>query len=227
MMLIEASWPSNRLAAVTTRTGCTGWWRSCDGCPQSMSSTLYDCSGISATRRVPSPPWRIPEADDRSTRSPRPAGNWTERDLAEPLAMAAATSVMRAQQIVATAVDRALSPHDLTFARYEVLMLLSFTSSGSLPITKVGERLMVHPTGITKLVDKLEQQGLVQRIANPDRPARHPRRDHRRGPGARAGGHRGRDRACGSAPTSPTTTSSRSSPWCGSWRSTAGDLSLG
>ena len=47
-------------------------------------------------------------------------------------------------------------------------MLLSFTSSGSLPITKVGERLMVHPTGITKLVDKLEQQGLVQRIANPD-----------------------------------------------------------
>ena len=94
--------------------------------------------------------------------------NWVERGLAEPLAMAAATSVMRAQQIVATAVDRALRPHELTFARYEVLRLLSFTSRGSLPITKVGERLMVHPTGITKLVDKLEQQGLVRRVANPD-----------------------------------------------------------
>lgn len=94
--------------------------------------------------------------------------HWTEQSLPEPLAMAAATSVMRAQQIVSTAVDRALRPHELTFARYEVLRLLSFSSAGALPITKVGERLMVHPTGITKLVDKLEQQGLVRRLANPD-----------------------------------------------------------
>jgi DNA-binding MarR family transcriptional regulator len=93
---------------------------------------------------------------------------WTDRDLGEPLAMAAATSVMRAQQIVSNAVERALRPHDLTFARYEVLMLLSFSSTGALPITKVGERLMVHPTGISKLVDKLEQHGLVRRVANPD-----------------------------------------------------------
>ena len=92
---------------------------------------------------------------------------WMAHDLAEPLAMAAATSVMRAQQIVATAVDRALRPHGLTFARYEVLMLLSFSRGGALPITKVGDRLMVHPTGITKLVDKLEQEGLVVREAHP------------------------------------------------------------
>jgi DNA-binding MarR family transcriptional regulator len=109
-----------------------------------------------------------PQADDTFDAIAEARRNWTERDLGEPLAMAAATSVMRAQQIVSHTVERALKPHDLTFARYEVLMLLSFTSSGSLPITKVGERLMVHPTGITKLVDKLEQQGLVHRIANPD-----------------------------------------------------------
>jgi DNA-binding MarR family transcriptional regulator len=92
---------------------------------------------------------------------------WEANGLPEPLAMAAATSVMRAQQIVATAVDRALRPLGLTFARYEVLMLLRFSRDGALPITKVGDRLMVHPTGITKLVDKLEQQGLVQREAHP------------------------------------------------------------
>jgi DNA-binding MarR family transcriptional regulator len=107
----------------------------------------------------------VPEEFDAIAEARR---HWTERELGEPLAMAAATSIMRAQQIVSTTVERALRPHDLTFARYEVLMLLSFASSGALPITKVGERLMVHPTGITKLVDKLEQQGLVQRIANPD-----------------------------------------------------------
>jgi DNA-binding MarR family transcriptional regulator len=92
---------------------------------------------------------------------------WVAHDLEEPLAMAAATSIMRAQQLVATAVDRALRPLGLTFARYEVLMLLAFSREGALPITKVGERLMVHPTGITKLVDKLEQQGLVRREAHP------------------------------------------------------------
>jgi DNA-binding MarR family transcriptional regulator len=81
--------------------------------------------------------------------------------------MAAATSLMRAQQIVTHAVDRALRPFELTFARYEVLMLLCFSRDGALPITRVGERLMVHPTGITKLVDKLEEQGLVRREANP------------------------------------------------------------
>ncbi len=92
---------------------------------------------------------------------------WVAHDLEEPVAMAAATSIMRAQQLVATAVDRALRPLGLTFARYEVLMLLGFSRDGALPITKVGERLMVHPTGITKLVDKLEQQGLVRREAHP------------------------------------------------------------
>ena len=81
--------------------------------------------------------------------------------------MAAATSMIRANQILATAVDRALRPFDLTFARYEVLMLLRFSRTGALPITKVANRLMVHPTGVTKLVDRLEQDGFVRREANP------------------------------------------------------------
>ena len=93
--------------------------------------------------------------------------HWEERRLGEPIAMAAATSVMRAQQLVSTAVERALRPHGLSFARYEVLMLLAFTGKGSLPMTKMGERLMVHPTGISKLVDKLEDDGLVRRVADP------------------------------------------------------------
>jgi DNA-binding MarR family transcriptional regulator len=91
---------------------------------------------------------------------------WMVHELDEPTAMAAATSIIRAHQIVSTAVDRALRPFALTFARYEVLMLLRFSRSGALPMTKVGDRLMVHPTGITKLVDKLEQQGLVRREPN-------------------------------------------------------------
>ncbi|MDZ7678920.1 MAG: MarR family transcriptional regulator [Acidimicrobiales bacterium] len=88
-------------------------------------------------------------------------------DLDRPRSMHAAVSLIHAHQVVSTRIERTLRPLGLTFARYEVLMLLSFSRSGSLPITKVGERLLVHPTGATKLVDKLEAQDLVCRKPNP------------------------------------------------------------
>lgn len=110
------------------------------------------------------------EEDDDSRFDPLEEAQrqWVAHDLGEDLAMATATSIIHAQQVVTTTIERALRPLDLTFARYEILMLLSFSRSGALPITKVGERLLVHPTGITKLVDKLEAQGLVRREPNPN-----------------------------------------------------------
>src|SRR4051812_42302172 len=52
--------------------------------------------------------------------------------------MAAATSIMRAQQIMLAAVDAALRPYGLTFARWEALVLLSFTRQGELPLGQDG-----------------------------------------------------------------------------------------
>jgi DNA-binding MarR family transcriptional regulator len=92
---------------------------------------------------------------------------WDERWPAGA-AMAAATSIMRAQQIVLARVDEALRDIGLTFARYEVLVLLSFTRRGCLPLGKMGERLMIHPTSVTNLVDRLENAGLVRRVQHPD-----------------------------------------------------------
>jgi DNA-binding MarR family transcriptional regulator len=80
--------------------------------------------------------------------------------------MAAATSIMRGQQIVQAQVDEALRPYQLTFARYEALVLLSFTRTGALPMGKMGQRLMIHPTSVTNIVDRLEAQGLVRRLAH-------------------------------------------------------------
>ena len=81
--------------------------------------------------------------------------------------MAAATSIMRAQQVVLAAVDGALRPFGLTFARYEGLVLLSFSRGGSLPLGKMGDRLMIHPTSVTNIIDRLEAQGLVTRVPHP------------------------------------------------------------
>jgi DNA-binding MarR family transcriptional regulator len=78
--------------------------------------------------------------------------------------MAAATSIMRAQQIVLARVDEVLRPYELTFARYEALVLLSFSRRGALPMGKMGERLMIHPTSVTNIVDRLEDQGFVRRV---------------------------------------------------------------
>lgn len=81
--------------------------------------------------------------------------------------MAAVTSLMRAQQIVLARVEEALRPHDLTFARYEVLMLLLLTRAGELPMSRIGERLQVHPASVTNAVDRLERSGLVTRVPHP------------------------------------------------------------
>ncbi len=82
-------------------------------------------------------------------------------------AMAAVTSIMRAHQILLSQLDALLKPYDLTFARYEALVLLTFSRTGALPLSKIGERLMVHPTSVTNTVDRLERAGLVSRMRNP------------------------------------------------------------
>jgi DNA-binding MarR family transcriptional regulator len=83
-------------------------------------------------------------------------------------AMHAVTSLMRVQQLVIARLDALLRPHGLTFARYEALVLLTFSSRGSLPLGKMGERLQVHPTSVTSIVRRLEAAGLVVRRAHPD-----------------------------------------------------------
>jgi DNA-binding MarR family transcriptional regulator len=75
---------------------------------------------------------------------------------------------MRVQQLVIGQLDALLKPHGLTFARYEALVLLVFSSRGSLPLGKMGERLQVHPTSVTSIVRRLEAAGLVVRRAHPE-----------------------------------------------------------
>jgi DNA-binding MarR family transcriptional regulator len=90
---------------------------------------------------------------------------WTEH-IGDPTSMRLATSIMRVQQLIIAELDATLKPFGITFARYEVLVLLSFSASGRLPLSKIGERLMVHPTSVTNAMDRLEAQGLVRRVAD-------------------------------------------------------------
>jgi hypothetical protein len=73
--------------------------------------------------------------------------------------MRAVTSLMRVHQLLHYRARRIASPLGLTFARYEVLVLLSFSRRGALPLGKIGERLQVHATSVTPLVKRWKQQG--------------------------------------------------------------------
>jgi len=95
------------------------------------------------------------------------ARQWGKRWDAVPQ-MHAVTSLMRVHQLVLGQLDEILRPHGLTFARYEALVLLVFSREGALPLGKMGERLQVHATSVTSLVDRLESAGLVVRRRHPD-----------------------------------------------------------
>lgn len=108
-------------------------------------------------RRLP----RVAEFDVIAEARRQWAATWGP-EAATP--MAAVTSIMRVQQILMARLNDLLRPLDLTFPRYEALMLLHLSSRGSLPLGKIGDRLQVHRTSVTNLVDGLEKAGLVERL---------------------------------------------------------------
>jgi DNA-binding MarR family transcriptional regulator len=82
--------------------------------------------------------------------------------------MMTVTSIMRVQQIWLARLNETLAPFELTFARYEALMLLYLSRAGSLPMGKIGSRLQVHPTSVTNLIDGLEKLGYAARTPHPE-----------------------------------------------------------
>jgi DNA-binding MarR family transcriptional regulator len=118
---------------------------------------LWPAAPLPACGKLP----RVAEFDVIAEARRQWAGRWGG-DAAAP--MTAVTSIMRVQQILMARLNELLRPLEVTFPRYEALMLLYLSSRGSLPLGKIGDRLQVHRTSVTNLVDGLEQAGLVERV---------------------------------------------------------------
>ena len=99
----------------------------------------------------------------------------------------ASLSIYRADDLIRERDDTALRPHHLTRAKHEALAIVYFSRAGELPLGKLGERLLVHPTSVTSTVDALEAAGLVRRVSHPTRPPRHAGAHHGEGPPGDAG----------------------------------------
>lgn len=91
---------------------------------------------------------------------------WIEQGWADSAAgMAAVVSVMRAEQIFQNGAAAILRPLGLTFARYQVLGMLRWSTS--MTLSAVGHRLWITPATVTSAVNRLEKAGLIRRLPHP------------------------------------------------------------
>jgi len=135
--------------------------------PIAVTQRVTDCRTSRAQGSVGGTLWLVPKPLDLPFDPiARAAETWESR-FGDSKAMAAVTAIMRVQQILLAQLDALLRPYGLTFARYEALVLLSFSREGALPMRVIGQRLMVHPTSVTNTIDRLELQHLVVRKPNP------------------------------------------------------------
>ncbi len=109
--------------------------------------------------------------DERTARIEDPvdeaARQWARR-YPDPAGFRALVSLVRAYSAAVREVEAILRPLELNISRFEVLLLLSFSRSGALPMMRIRDLLLVHGSSVTYLVDRLEEAGRVERTSDPD-----------------------------------------------------------
>jgi DNA-binding MarR family transcriptional regulator len=93
--------------------------------------------------------------------------HWRER-YPDTERFRALTSLVRAYSVALRGVEAVLRPLDLNLSRFEILLVLSFSRRGALPIMRLRDALMIHGSSVTYLVDRLEKAGLVTREPDTD-----------------------------------------------------------
>src|SRR3954471_20091039 len=73
-------------------------------------------------------------------------------------------SLQRTASLLIQALGRELKGHDLTPAQYNTLRILRGAGPDALTCGEIGERLVSPGPDVTRLLDRMEQQGLVTRL---------------------------------------------------------------
>jgi DNA-binding MarR family transcriptional regulator len=73
---------------------------------------------------------------------------------------------LRAQSHIQRKLEAELvAEHDLPLASYDVLLQLAEAEGRRLRMTELADRVLLSRSGLTRLVDRLERDGLVERVA--------------------------------------------------------------
>ena len=93
--------------------------------------------------------------------------NWAREGWVDGPWFRAAFSIYRTAELIRLTNDDALRPLKLTHVRHEALAVLFFSQAGEMPMGRLSERLLVHPTSVTSTVDTLQRLGYVRRVPHP------------------------------------------------------------
>ena len=75
----------------------------------------------------------------------------------------ATLGLLRTADAVKRSLAQVIEPHGITPQQYNVLRILRGAGPEGLPTLTIGERMVEHTPGVTRLVDRLERKGLVAR----------------------------------------------------------------
>jgi len=105
----------------------------------------------------------------------RPRTSAIQRDLRQTkpfrsTAQEATVALLRTASVVSRAVARAVEPAGISLAQYNALRIIRGAGTGGIPTLSIRERMIDEGTTITRLLDKLEDAGLIRRERSvPDR----------------------------------------------------------
>jgi len=86
------------------------------------------------------------------------------------IAQEATIALLRTASVVSRAVARVVEPSGLSLAQYNALRIIRGAGTGGIPTLSIRERMIDEGTTITRLLDKLDDAGLVRRERSyPDR----------------------------------------------------------
>lgn len=73
-------------------------------------------------------------------------------------------ALLHAHHKIVNILDRELQDeHGLPFGAYDVLLRLARAADRELRMSELADRVMISPSGLTRMVDRLERDGLVER----------------------------------------------------------------
>jgi DNA-binding MarR family transcriptional regulator len=85
-------------------------------------------------------------------------------------AQEATVALLRTASVVGRAVGRVLEPWGLSFAQYNALRIIRGAGAGGIATLAIRERMIEEGTTITRILDKLDDAGLIRRErSEPDR----------------------------------------------------------
>jgi DNA-binding MarR family transcriptional regulator len=75
----------------------------------------------------------------------------------------AGLNILRTAEMLYEKLNAALKPRDLTFTQYNVLRILRGAGATGVTCSQLAERMIVRDPDVTRLLDRLEKRGYVER----------------------------------------------------------------